>query len=82
MTFNCCLQWPYYFIKSNYPVKRSASASFRRNGEEMGLPCGRHWMGTDGSFHRAANGGGERSRLLSGCSRDSGPVRVRSRDAS
>lgn len=57
MTFNCCLQWPYYFIKSNYPVKRSASASFQRNGEEMGLPCGRHRMGADGSFHRATNRG-------------------------
>lgn len=64
MTFNCCLQWPYYFIKSNYPVKRSASASFRRNGEEMGLPCGRHWMGTDGSFHRAANRGGEKEPAI------------------
>lgn len=57
MTFNCCLQWPYYFIKSNYPVKRAASASFRRNGEEMGLPCGRHSMGMDGSFDCAANRG-------------------------
>lgn len=57
MTFNCCLQWLYYFIQANYPVKRSASASFRRNGEEMGLPCGRHSTGTDGSFDWAANGG-------------------------
>lgn len=36
--FNCCLQWPYYFIKTNYPVKQATAASFQHNREEMGLP--------------------------------------------
>lgn len=36
--FNCCLQRPYYFIKTNYPVKQATAASFQHNGEEMGLP--------------------------------------------
>lgn len=64
MTFNCCLQWPYYFIKSNYPVERSASASSQRNGEGTGLPCGRHSTAADGSFDWAANRGRKEPAII------------------
>lgn len=85
MTFNCCLQWPYYFIKSNYPVKRSASASFRRDGEEMGLPCGRHRMGMDGCFHRATNRGEKEPAIIPlqrGLRAGPGPLTGAAQDAS
>ncbi len=50
--FNCCLKWLYYFIKTNYPVKQAALASFQHNRGEMGLPGTYGSMGLiDGPGH-------------------------------